>query len=254
MRTLASGGSVGMAGESSLMASFLYGSLWYPPSASFLVSLEKSAVHLSWTQASHRRPVLKSGLTMAQGSPPLTRPLRWGEAHPACPLPWHWPWSFAWLLQMPSSLALPLQILLFFSDPVLAPSLFFQKNPPPVHTTHLHSRALTGLNQIQPYWIIASYLSNYLFTYLERVDILESDIYLVCLVISKWLWMSYLTSVTSKGDMYVKALAQSPIHTTELYHMLISPILVRLYALRGGAGWEGKINFSSVGRFYTMSV
>lgn len=248
------GSNEDMAGESSLMASFLYGSLWYPPSASLLGSLEKSAVHLPWTQASHRRPVLKTGLMMARGSPPLPRPLLWGEAHPACPRPRHLPWSFAWFLQMPSSLALPLQILLFFSDPVLAPSLFFQKNPPPACTTHLHSRALTGLNQIQPYCIIASYLSNYLFNYLERVEVLESDIYLVCLVISKWLWVSYLTSAISKGDMYVKALVQSPVHTIEWYHMFIAPILVRLYALRGGAGWEGKINFSSVGRFYTMSA
>ena len=49
-----------MAGEKPLMASVLYGCLRFPPRASFLASLEKSAVYLSHMQASHPRPALKN--------------------------------------------------------------------------------------------------------------------------------------------------------------------------------------------------
>ena len=52
VRTLAQGGSGGVAGENALMASVLYGRLPFPPRASFLASLEKSAIHLSCMQAS----------------------------------------------------------------------------------------------------------------------------------------------------------------------------------------------------------
>ena len=59
---------------------------------------------------------------------------------------------------MSSSLALPLQIPLCFSDPVWAPSLFFQKIPPPAQPAPVYSHALTGLNQIQSYSITASHV------------------------------------------------------------------------------------------------
>lgn len=56
--------------------------------------------------------------------------------------------------------------------------------------------------------------------------------YLVCLVIPKRLWMSYFTSLLWGVNeiKHVKALVQRLVHTIGLCHMLISPILIHLYA------------------------
>ena len=49
------------------------------PRASFLASLEKSAVYLAHMQASHPRPALKTALRITQGPPPLTKPVLWAS-------------------------------------------------------------------------------------------------------------------------------------------------------------------------------
>lgn len=152
----------------------------YSPSAAFTVSEEMSTLHLSWTQVSHHRPTLQIKLMTVRGSLlSLAKPL---PAHPVLPLslcralsehpP---PWSAS--LNPPPSQTPPQRHL---------PS---SMKPAPAH---LQSLTMCSLTQ-KLLHTCASYLSYYLWVeeyMLEREEVLESAIYVACLV-----WMSYLTSL-----------------------------------------------------------
>ena len=137
----------------------------HSPSAYFLVSLDTRALHLPWTQVSHRRPTLKIRLPMVPRSP-IDETSALKQMASSLPLPAHKAFLLHLCLGLPEHLPpwLCLWELCSFSEPNLGSSLLLHKNPRLLlpMPTHLQSLPTLHLIQRKLLYTCTSSLPNYL--------------------------------------------------------------------------------------------